>query len=241
MLKNKLFNEMKEHLLKAIEIDPSFSKAHYQLALLYDKDGDDKYAENHLKKSIKSDLVKIKENDRLINNYLEKFQFQNAKFLLYENQNIKIFCSHSYYSLACIYIKQMNNLKAKKKLIESINLYSGFSKSHRDIGYLFFKENEMVLAKKHLNFSLDLRYGDFKTHYYFGLILKQEATYEQAEMHFLTSLDIKQNFLLCLIEMANIKLLMNDNDKAMMFYKKAKHLSKDVYDSKLEKLINNSR
>ena len=38
--------------------------------------------------------------------------------------------------------------------------------------------------------------------------------------------------------MANIKLLMNDNDKAMMFYKKAKHISKDVYDSKLEKLIN---
>jgi len=241
MLKNKLFNEMKEHLLKAIEIDPSFSKAHYQLALLYDKDGDDKYAENHLKKSIKSDLVKIKENDRLINNYLEKFQFQNAKFLLYENQNIKIFCSHSYYSLACIYIKQMNNLKAKKKLIESINLYSGFSKSHRDIGYLFFKENEMVLAKKHLNFSLDLHYGDFKTHYYFGLILKKEATYEQAEMHFLSSLDINAHFSPCLIELATMELLIKKNEKAKFYYKKAKQISKDIYHKKIELLIKNEK
>ena len=241
MLKNKLFYEMKEHFLKAIELDPSFSKAHYQLALLYDKDGNDKYAENHLRKSIKLDLVKIEENDRLINNYLEKYQFQNAKFLLYENQNIKIFCSYSYYSLACIYIRQMNSSKAKHSLIECINLYAGFSKSHRDIGNLFLKENEMVFAKKHLNFSLDLYYGDFKTHYYFGLIFKKEAVYDKAEMHFLSSLDINAHFSPCLIELATMKLLMNNKGKAKFYYKKAKQISKDIHHAKLELLIENDK
>ena len=79
MLTNNLFEQMKSHFLKAVELDPLFSKAHFELALLYNRDGNDDSAENHLIKAIKSDLTKIEENNLFINKNLEKCQFQNAK------------------------------------------------------------------------------------------------------------------------------------------------------------------
>ena len=241
MLTNKLFKQMKEHFLKAVEIDPLFSKAHFELALVYNSDGNDDSEENHLYESIKLDLAKIEENKRFINKYLEKYQFQNAKFLINKNQEIKIDCSFSFYNLYSLYMRQKKINKAKKQLIKSIELNSSFSKSHRDLGILFYKEKKKDIAEQYLDLALNLNFGDYKSHYYFGMIMKEKSDYKQAEIHFLTSLDIKQNFLLCLMEMANIKLLMNDNDKAIIFYKKAKYFSKDIYNSKLEKLINSGK
>ena len=232
---------MKSHFLKAIELEPLFSKAHFELALVYDRDGSDDSAERHFIKAIRLDLTKIEENNIFINENLEKFQFQNAKFLLNENQNVKIDCSYSYYMLYRLYIRQKKTDKAKKQLIKSIDLYSDFSKSHRDLGILFYKEKKMNLAKEHLDFSLDLNYGDYKAHYYLGLIMKEEFDYKQTEIYFLNSLDINSKFLPCLIEMATLKLLINDNEKAMKYYKKAKYFSKDIYNDKLEKLINNDK
>ena len=49
---NKLFEQMKSHFLKAIELEPLFSKAHFELALVYDRDGSEDSAERHFIKAI---------------------------------------------------------------------------------------------------------------------------------------------------------------------------------------------
>ena len=71
--------------------------------------------------------------------------------------------------------------------------------------------------------------------------MKEEADYNQAEIFFSTSLDMNLNFPPCLIEMAILKLLMNKNKEAKMYYMKAKQFSKEAYHKKLEQLISNDK
>ena len=235
ILNNK---DIKKHFLKALSLDPQFSKVHYQLALIDNLDGNTKSAENHLIKSIELDLIKINNFEKRANIFLDRVQFQNANFLFLKCQEIKNDCANSYYLLSSLYLNQKKTSDAKEALINSITLYPNFSKAHREFGILCLKDKNMDLAKKHLDLSLGLNYGDYKTHFYLGILMIGCGYYHQAEQYFLASLDIKPKFVQSLIEMANLKLLMKKNKEAKSYYKRAKQISKDIVDEKMELLIN---
>ena len=147
--------EIKKHLLKALSLDSQFSKAHYQLALIDNSDGDIKSAENHLIKAIELDLIKINRFEKKANNFLKKHQFQQANFLFLNSQEIKNNCANSYYTLSSIFVNQKKLSKAKNSLKKSINLYPEYSKAHRDLGILYLEEKNMDLTRKHLDLSLE--------------------------------------------------------------------------------------
>ena len=52
-MQNNLSKAIQDHFLKVLELEPQFSKAYYQLALIYQKNGNNKEAEIHLLKAIK--------------------------------------------------------------------------------------------------------------------------------------------------------------------------------------------
>ena len=64
--------QIKKHFLKALSLDSQFSKAHYQLALIDNIDGDIKSAESHLIRSIELDLIKINGFEKKALNILKK-------------------------------------------------------------------------------------------------------------------------------------------------------------------------
>ena len=134
--------EIKRHFLKALSLDPEFSKAHYQLALIENSDGNIKSAEYHLIKSIELDLIKIDDFELKANNFLKRFQFHNAKFLFFKSWEIKNDCANSYYVLSSLYLDQKRISQAKGSLMKSINLYPRFSKAHRDYGILCLKNGK---------------------------------------------------------------------------------------------------
>ena len=229
--------QIKKHFLKALSLDAQFSKAHYQLALIDNIDGDIKSAESHLIRSIELDLIKINGFEKKANIFLKKHQFQQANFLFLKSQELKNNCAKSYYTLSSLYINLRKISKAKDILIKSINLQPEYSKAHRDLGILYLKEKNMDLTRKHLDLSLELNYGDYKTHFYLGIFMKENGCYNQSEQYFLASLDIKPKFVQSLVALARLKLLMKKNKEAKSYYKIAKQISKEIVDQEIEQLI----
>ena len=238
-MKNKFSKDIKDHFLQALTLDPQFSQAHYQLALFYELAGDNESAEIHLLKSIELDLIEIEEIEKKASHLLEHCQFQNAKMLFLKSLEIKNNCAISFHVLSCLYMNQLELSKTKDSLIKSIDLNPAYAKAHRDFGLLCLKNNDLVLAKQHLDLSLELDYGDHETHLYLGIIMKKNNDYFQAEQYFLAALDINSEYVDCLMEMAYLKILMKKKDEAKSFYEKAKKLSVDIQDEKLDLLIKN--
>jgi superkiller protein 3 len=233
-MQNNLSKSIKNHFLKVLELDPKFSKAYYQLALIYKKNGNDKEAEIHLLKSIKFDLFHLDKFKKKANYFLDKFQFSNAKALLFKSQEIKNSSAYTHYVLSCLYINQKKMTKAKAYLGKSIVLNPNLAKSHRELGMIYFKENDFDLARQHLEISLDLDYGDYESHFRLGIIMRKNKDYHISEQYFLSSLDINPLFIDCLLEMANLKLLMKKKDEAKSYYEKAKKLSVNIADEELD-------
>ena len=233
-MQNNLSKSIKDHFLKVLELDPQFSKAHYQLALIYQKNGNHKEAEIHLLQAIKFDLLHMDEFKKKANYFLEKFQFQNAKSLLFKSQELKNSCADTYYELSCFYQNQKKIIKAKQYLEKSIELNPNIAKVHHDLGMICFKENDFELAKEHFESSLDLDYGNYDSHFSLGIIMKKNNDYHLAEQYFLSSLDINPKYIDCLLEMAHLKILMKQKDEADSYYEKAKKLSANIQDEKLD-------
>ena len=233
-MRNDLSQTIKEHFLKVLELDPQFSKAYFQLALIYQNNGNDKEAEIHLLKAIKFDLLHIDKFEKKANYFLEKFQFQNAKALLVKSQEIKNSCAYTYYELSCFYMNNKKKIKMKECLEKSIELNPNIAKAHRNLGMIYFNQHDFQLAKEYFEISLDLNYGDYDSHFSLGIIMRKNKNYHLAEQYFLSSLDINPLFIDCLLEMAHLKLLMNEKDESKSYYEKAKKLSINLHDEKLD-------
>ena len=57
-------SDLKVHFLKALEADSQFSEAHFQLALIFQEEGDEKSAEIHFTKAIELDLKQTDEIEK---------------------------------------------------------------------------------------------------------------------------------------------------------------------------------
>ena len=97
-VKTEFSDNLTGHLLKALDADSEFSEAHFQLALMYQKNGDQKGAETHLRKAIESDIKLAREIKKHGEKLLEKFQFQNAKILFMKAQTKKHHCAEAHFN-----------------------------------------------------------------------------------------------------------------------------------------------
>ena len=223
--------------MKALEIDPDFSEAHFQLALMYQKDDKNKASEPHYLKAIALDSFQIFEIEKRADMLLKNFQFQNAKILLMKAQNKKNHCAKVNYELSNYYVKQNKFKKAQTCLTNSIALKPSFAKAYRELGILLLKQKNYNKALIHFEKALDLDYSDYIVHFKLGIISKINTQYADAEQYFLSALDIKPRFSSCLLEMAHLQILMKNNKEAKKYYQKAQSISQDLKHSKLDKIF----
>ena len=235
--KPEFSDNLKIHLLKALDADPMFSLAHFQLALIYQENGDLKEAETHFREAIHSDSKQIREIERHGEKLLKKSQFQNANFLYMKAHNKKNHCSRVDLQLSDLYEKQGKLSKATTCLKNSITLNPASSKAHRNLGILLSKQKIYDVARIHIEKALELDYSDFLSHLNLGLILKQNEKFKEAELHFLIALDINPKYVICMLEIAHLHMVMKNKMKAKKFYKKAREISPDISCEDMDKAL----
>ena len=222
--------------MKAVEIDPDFSEAHFQLALMYQKDDKNKASEPHYLKAIALDSFQIFEIEKRADMLLKKFQFQNAKILFMKAQNKKYHCAKVNYELSIYYVKHNKLKKAQTCLTNSIALKPSFAKAYRELGILLLKQKNYNKALIHFEKALDLDYSDYIVHFKLGIISKINTQYADAEQYFLSALDIHPQYVDCLLEMANLQIIMKNKNEANGYYNKAKKISSNVKHKELDKI-----
>ena len=229
---------MKNHFLKALDLDPQYSQAHYQLALVYQAGGDYELAENHFLKSREINVMKIIEIEKRANKLFKNCQFQNAKILLLRAQEKKYHGSLVNYEISQLYMNQNKLDKAKKYLKQSIELNPLSSKAHRDLSSLLIKQKSYDDAHFHIEKSLDLDYADPHSHLNLGMIMKANKDYVNAELYFLSALDINPTYVTCMLELVDLQLIMGNQEKAKNYYQKARKLSPDLKHETLDQALN---
>ena len=65
----------------------------------------------------------------------------------------------------------------------------------------------------------------------------QIKDYEEAEQHFLSALDINPKFVDCIVELADLKLKINQRQEARKYYLQAKKIPPALKHTALEKIL----
>ena len=125
-VKAELPYDLKGHFLKALEVNPEFSEAHLQLALIYGEENNEESAELHFLQAIASDTKQILDIEKHGNQLLKNHQFQNAKDQFMKAQEKKNHCAEVNYFLAHLYQQKSKLSKAQTCLEESIALNPAF-------------------------------------------------------------------------------------------------------------------
>ena len=201
--------DIKAHFIKALKTDPNFSAAHLQLALLYQDEGDNQKVEDHFNLAIVSDGDQIQKLEKRGGELIKKFQFQNAKEKFMKAQARRQHCAEVYYQQSMYYKNQKNTKQQQTSLENSIKLNPSQSDFHRELGILLSHKNQMNDSRSQLEEALNLNYADSLSHFYLGKIMIQMKDYKDAEQHFLSSLDINPKFIDSMIELAELKLKIN--------------------------------
>ena len=236
-VKTKFSDTLKGHLLKALEGDPQFSEAHFQLALIYQGYGDQKKAETHFKKAIELADKQTRDIEKRGRGLLKKFQFQNANVLFMKAQEKKYHCAKVNLQLSNLYENQRKSAKAQTCLKNSIQLNPSYSKAYRELGIILLKQKSYDSARLHIEKSLELDYNDCLSHFNLGIVMKKSRNYADAELHFLIAMDINPELAVCMLEMALLQLIMKNQKKAKIYYQKAQAISPDISDAKLDKVL----
>ena len=229
--------DLKTLFLKALDTDKNYSEAHLQLALLYQDEKDCKNVEKHFDAAIISDCKDAKMLDDKGEELLKKSQFQNAKEQFVKAQEKKNHCADVYYQQSKYLLNQLKINEALNSLENSIKMNPSISEVQREYGILLSSDNQIDNARFHLEKSLDINYGDSISHYHLGMIMVKMKDYEDAEQHFLSALDIDPKLVDCFVELASLKLIIDQKIEAKEYYEKAKLISPDLKHSALEKIM----
>ena len=229
--------DLKTLFLKALDTDKNYSEAHLQLALLYQDEKDYKNVEKHFDTAIISDCKDAKILDDKGDELLKKSQFQNAKEQFVKAQEKKNHCADVYYQQSKYLLNQLKINEALNSLENSIKMNPSISEVQREYGILLSSDNQIDNARFHLEKSLDINYGDSISHYHLGMIMVKMKDYEDAEQHFLSALDIDPKLVDCFVELASLKLIIDQKNEAKEYYEKAKLISPDLKHSALEKIM----
>ena len=229
--------DLKTLFLKALDTDKNYSEAHLQLALLYQDEKDCKNVEKHFDAAIISDCKDAEILDEKGEELLKKSQFQNAKEQFVKAQEKRNHCGDVYYQQSKYLLNQLKINEALNSLENSIKMNPSISEVQREYGILLSSDNQIDNARFHLEKSLDINYGDSISHYHLGMIMVKMKDYEDAEQHFLSALDIDPKLVDCFVELASLKLIIDQKIEAKEYYEKAKLISPDLKHSALEKIM----
>ena len=229
--------DLKTLFLKALDTDKNYSEAHLQLALLYQDEKDYKNVEKHFDAAIISDCKDAEIFDDKGEELLKKSQFQNAKEQFVKAQEKKNHCADVYYQQSKYLLNQLKINEALNSLGNSIKMNPAISEVQREYGILLSSDNQIDNARFHLEKSLDINYGDSISHYHLGMIMVKMKDYEDAEQHFLSTLDIDPKLVDCFVELASLKLIIDQKNEAKEYYEKAKLISPDLKHSAFEKIM----
>ena len=226
--------DLKTLFLKALDTDKNYSEAHLQLALLYQDEKDCKNVEIHFDAAIISDCKDAEMLDNKGEELLKKAQFQNAKEQFVKAQKKKNHCAAVYYQQSKYLLNQLKIDEALNSLKNSIKMNPSISEVQREYGILLSADNQIDNARFHLEKSLDINYGDSISHYHLGMIMVKMKDYKDAEQHFLSALDIDPKLIDCFVELALLKLIIDQKDEAKEYYKKAKLIYSELNHPTLE-------
>ena len=228
--------DLKDHFIKAIQIQPNFSEAHLQLALIYQQEGGNKNAITHFQFAVSSDEKEIKILEEYANELMQNSQFQNAKKQFIKIEKKRKHCSLVYYKLALNFIETGEDKLAQDALQNSINKNPKASKAYRELALLLINNNELDAARFHLEKSIDIDYSDSKAHFLLGKIMVSMNDLNDAEQEFLSAMDINLGYVECKIEMAFLQIKMGNLKKAKDYYLEAQLIDPKIYHKKLEVL-----
>ena len=214
--------DLKSLFIKALDADPKYSEAHLQLALLYQDENDFQKVEKHFNAAIQSDSEVAQELDERGEEFLTKFQFQNAKDQFMKSQEKKNHCANVYFQQSKYFLNHKKTNEALESLSHSIEMNPTLSEVHRDYGILLSQGHQIDNARLHLEKSLDLNYGDSMSHFQLGMIMVKMKDYEDAEQHFLSALDIDPELVDCKVELVALKLITDQKEEAKNITKKTK-------------------
>ena len=236
--KTNLQIDLIAHFKKVIEVDPSFSEAHLQLALLYQDEGDNQNVEDHFNSAIVSDSDQVHKLEERGRKLMKKFQFQKAKQQFMKAHDKRNHCAEVYYQQSIYFKNQKKTEKQQVSLENSIKMNPSQSDFYRDLGILLYQQNRLDDARFQLEKALDLNYADSRSHFNLGKIMHQMKDYEDAIQHYLSALDITPKFVECMVELADIKLKINKEKEAKEYYLKAKEITPELQHIALEKIMN---
>tara|TARA_B100001029_G_C15034861_1_gene439450 strand:- start:474 stop:1166 length:693 start_codon:yes stop_codon:yes gene_type:complete len=228
--------DLKEHFLLALKSQPNFSEAHLQLALIFQQEADKDNAIKHFNSAISSDLNDIKLLNTKAEELLKNYQFQNAKEQFMKLHKKKLHCSEIYYLQSKYFTEINNNDYAKVSLNNCIEINSNHSKAYRDLA-IILSNDKIDKARSYLEKSIEIDYSDSLAHFSLAKIMVRMKDYNDAEQHYLSALDIRPKFIDCLIELALLKIVLDNKNEAIMYYDKAKKYYPKINIPEIEKII----
>ena len=183
-------DDLKKLFLKSLESNYEYSEAHFQLALIFEKEKDFINAEKHFELAIsfyKNSINTLQNRGDLL---LKNSQFQNAKIEFSKAQYKKSLCADVFYKQAQYFLRHNKIEYALNSFKNSIKMNELNYKSQRDFGKILLKKNRLDSARLHLEKAVGLNYGDSDSHYFLALIMLKMKDIEEAEQHFMSAIDI---------------------------------------------------
>ena len=178
-LGQKRYKAAVDELKKAINIDPIYTDAHYELGRAYLAQSNLKAAENAAKKALG-----FTENNHL--------------------DSQKLLAAIAHYRSGCDSLSSSEWNMAINKFEESINLEPIFTEAHCGLSSAYYEIGNLEASKNAAEEALRLRYGypparkllvDIKKRYYYnGEICFNNEQYNQAIFEFQQAIEIDQNF-----------------------------------------------
>jgi len=226
--------DLKAQFQKALDANPDFPDAHFQLGLIYFESREFEKSVSHFQSAIEGYSTEAKRMDTRGEELLKKSQFQHAKDQFLKSQQQKESCAKAWFHLSQVHAEKGNKEFAIDCLENSIE-NNNTSTAHRDLGILFLEGNKPDDARFHLEKAIGLDYGDSLTHFYLGIALERDKDTAEAEQHYLAALDINPLFTDCLINLGKLQHNLGKSNEAKAAFSKARELDNKKVEQALKK------
>lgn len=170
----------KEHLLKAIELDPGFADAWYQLALILLREGVREQAAEHLSKVLELDADHASARLRLATLQTELGQPGPARAqfeILLENDPRN---ARAHYHLGLLALQLGNSHDALYHLEKTSSLNPDNADAHYRLGLLHDSPEDFEKARFYLQSTVDFDPTHVEGHFQLGLHLRRGRRYDES-------------------------------------------------------------
>jgi Tfp pilus assembly protein PilF len=188
--KNNLYDTAEKDLKQAIQVDPSYEIAHYNLGKVYQKQRKWDKAAEAFEAAVQRSPNNANYQYDLGEAYLEAKKIDQAeKALLASTQaDPKLFKAH--WRLGLVYKNLDRPKEADASLRKAIEANTRFSKSYVALGYLYLDYDFDNEAAQVFRGCVTAKEDDGECHNGYGLALKNLKQYDQATAEFKKAIDL---------------------------------------------------